>query len=49
MLPAGETCWAREKELQELCVILFHCVLLLRFAESASLLGRLQIAFTVLH
>lgn len=28
MLPAGKTCWAREKELQELCVILLHCVLL---------------------
>ena len=49
MLPAGETFWAREKELQELCVILLHCVSLLRFAESASLLGRLQIAFAVLH
>lgn len=49
MLPAGKTCWEREKELQDMCVILLHCVSLLRFAESASLLGRLQIAFTVLH
>lgn len=38
-----------KKELQKLCVILLHCVLLLRFAESASLLGGLQIAFTLLH
>lgn len=39
----------KRKRVQELCVILLHCVSLLRFAESASLLGRLQIAFTVLH